>query len=184
MRVISGVAKGKKLKTLEGVSVRPTTDKIKESIFNIVQFDLCNSTFLDLFSGSGQIGIEALSRGAQKTFFVDKDRHAISVIKENLKSTNLLEKAQIINSDAVSFLKKTDETFDIAFLDPPYKTGVLQKALEYIGRVMSDNGIIICENPIDEALPNNLPGSFMIAKVYKYGNIKIMVFRKGDNDES
>ena len=178
MRVISGFLKGKKLKTLDSYAVRPTTDKVKESLFNIIQFEIYDKVFLDLFSGSGQVGIEALSRGAKKAFFVDKSHNSLRVIKYNLKNTDLLKSATVINSDSINFLNKTNDKFDIAFLDPPYKTGALQKALNCIFKVMNEDGIIVCENPINEPLPEILIGSFYIKKIYKYGKIKITIYRK------
>ena len=180
MHIISGFLKGKKLKTLEGNSVRPTTGKIKESIFSIIQFELQDKIFLDLFSGSGQMGLEALSRGAKEVFFVDNSKKSINVIKTNLKNTNLLESAHIINSDSIAFLKKTKYKFDIAFLDPPYGTGTLQQALEILPNSMNDDGIIICENSIDEVLPQNLSKLFILKKIYKYGKIQITIYRKDD----
>ena len=176
MRVIAGILRGKKLHVLKDEAVRPTTDKVKESVFNIVQFELQDKVFLDLFSGSRQMGIEALSRGARRCFFVDHNKSAIKTIKQNLKSSNMLEKAQIINKDAINFLVNTNEKFDIAFLDPPYKTGILQNALKNIFRKMNKNGIIICESPIEESL-DEFQNEFTISKVYKYGQIKITVFR-------
>lgn len=184
MRVISGYLRGKKLKTLEGNSVRPTTDKIKESIFNVIQFELYNKTFLDLFSGSGQMGIEALSRGAKEVFFVDKSIKSIKVIKENLENACLKDQSNVILSDSINFLKKTNDKFDIVFLDPPYKIGLLQEALEIIPHVMNDNGIIICENPTDESLKETLDNSFSVKKIYKYGKIKITIYRKDVNYEN
>lgn len=184
MRVISGYLRGKKLQTLEGISVRPTTDKIKESIFNIIQFELYNKVFLDLFSGSGQMGIEALSRGAREAFFVDKSIKSIKVIKENLENTCLTDQSNVIISSSIEFLKKTKNKFDIAFLDPPYKTGLLEEALDLIPNVMNDNGIIICENPTDEPLKETLDQSFSVKKIYKYGKIKITIYRKDVNYES
>ena len=123
MRVISGSARGHKLKAPEGLTTRPTTDRIKESLFNIIAGDLYQCKFLDLFSGSGAMGIEALSRGADKAVFVDKDRKSISIINDNLKATRLDNKAQVLNCDvstAVSKLKSLNEKFDIIFMDPPY----------------------------------------------------------------
>ncbi len=177
MRVISGRLRGKRLEMLKEDAVRPTTDKVKESIFNVIQFDVVGASFLDLFAGSGQIGIEALSRGAQKVTFVDESKRAIDVVRRNLASTKLLERAEVVQNKAISFLRQTRERFDIAFLDPPYKTGILQKALDLVANVMSERGIIICEHPAEEILPVNIK-NFRVSKSYKYGKIMLTVYRR------
>lgn len=179
MRVISGKKRGKRLETLKGESVRPTTDKVKESIFNVIQFDLSGCKFLDLFAGSGQMGIEALSRGAAHTTFVDGSRSSIGVIKRNLIITGFCENSKVVNMDSVLFLKKQKERFDIAFLDPPYKVGLLEKTLELIPDIINKNGIIICEHPVDEELPGVIKG-FILQKEYIYGKIKVSVYRGRD----
>lgn len=176
MRVISGQKRGKKLELLKGDKVRPTTDKVKESVFNVIQFDVTGSNFLDLFAGSGQMGIEALSRGATHATFVDESRVSVEVVKRNLVATDLLEKAEVMNMDSVNFLKKSDKVFDIAFLDPPYKSSLLNDTLFLVASAMSKSGIIICEHPIDEILPEDF-SNFCLSKVYKYGQIAISVYR-------
>ena len=130
MRVITGLARGRKLKTLEGDSVRPTTDKVKESIFNIIQFEVEGRNVLDLFSGSGQLGIEALSRGANGCVFVDSSRASLKVTEENIKAAGFEKSARTVLSDSLSYLDRTCERFDLAFLDPPYKAGLMKDALE------------------------------------------------------
>lgn len=179
MRVITGLAKGKRLNTLKGNDVRPTADRIKEAIFSAIQFNIEGARFLDLFSGSGQMGIEALSRLASKTFFVDSSRSSIEVIKSNLKATGLTENAKVFNMDAESFLKTTDEEFDIAFLDPPYANHELEKILPLVENSMSKTGFIICESPLDENLPEKV-NNFSLYKQYKYGKIKITIYSKKD----
>lgn len=181
MRVISGKSRGKKLETLSGGLVRPTTDKVKESIFNIIQFDLQGKSFLDLFSGSGQIGIEAISRGAKEVIFVDKSKKSIEVVKRNLKSLGFCSQAWVVNSDYLSFLEKSNFNFnfDIAFLDPPYGTGILQRALDVVIDVMNRDGIIICENEVNENLPSFIK-NFYCTKKYKYGKIAVSVYKGGE----
>ncbi len=179
MRVIAGLAKGKKLQTLEGQDVRPTISRIKESIFNIIQFEIQERKFLDLFSGSGQMGIEALSRGAKSVTFVDSRAQSIEIIKQNLRSTGLSGSFDLVNADALSFLDTTNEKFDIAYLDPPYKVGILQKAMCKLVDVMNSNGIIICENPMDEKLDEKI-GNYILIRTYNYGKISINVFRNKD----
>ncbi len=179
MRVITGKARGRKLETLSGEKVRPTTDRIKEAIFSILQFDIEGRRFLDLFSGSGQMGIEALSRGAKEAVFVDSSKNSIAVIKRNLQSTALQENAKILNIDSLSFLAMKNGQFDIAYLDPPYGTGLLQEALPLVAQIMRKSGVIICESPINEKILSNY-GEFLLDREYRYGKIKIYTFRHKD----
>lgn len=175
MRVITGKAGGRKLETLSGNDVRPTTDMVKEAVFSIIQFEIEGRTFLDLFAGSGQMGIEALSRGAKKSVFVDSSKNAVAVINRNLETTGLSQNAEVKLSDSISFLKSCDEKFDIAFLDPPYRKGLLQKVLEILPMFMNRTGKIICEHPRDEELPNQI-GEFFVKKHYRYGKIMLTVY--------
>ncbi len=175
MRVITGTARGRRLQTLDGNDVRPTTDNVKEAVFSIIQFSIEGRAFLDLFAGSGQMGIEALSRGAKKAVFIDNKKQSIEIIKNNLKSTKLSDFALVLNTDSLAFLSSSNERFDIAFLDPPYRTGLLQSALERMGRVMNKGGMIICEHPVDEKLPNEV-GDFILKRNYKYGKIIITIY--------
>ena len=172
MRVITGSARGRKLLTLPGDDVRPTTDKVKESVFNIIQFAVPGSSFLDLFAGSGQIGIEALSRGASKATFVDSGKASIEIIKKNLASTGLGEKSSVIQLDSLVFLGRCGEKFDIVYLDPPYGTGLLQGALQRLNPLLSENGIVLCESPSDETLDDSF-GSLRKEKEYHYGKLKL-----------
>ncbi len=176
MRVIAGIAKGKKLKTFNGKQIRPTTDRIKEAIFSIIQFDITQKKFLDLFSGSGQIGIEAISRGALQSVFVDCHKDAIDIIRDNIKNLDFEDRSKVINMDAYSFLNKTQEIFDIAFLDPPYNKDDLKKILPELAKVMSFTGIIICETTKGVNLPEYIM-NFKIYKIYQYGKISINVYR-------
>ncbi|MBE6732862.1 MAG: 16S rRNA (guanine(966)-N(2))-methyltransferase RsmD [Ruminococcaceae bacterium] len=178
MRVITGTAKGRNLATVSGTEVvRPTSQKVKEAIFSAIQFDLEGRRVLDLFAGSGQLGIEALSRGAASAVFVDTSRESIEVTKANLTATNLLGQAVVLRSDYKSFLNSTSDTFDIAFLDPPYSKGLLTDALALTASVMSDYGIIVCEHPPEVVLPNK-QGGFAVSRSYKYGKIALTVYRK------
>lgn len=176
MRVITGSAKGRRLKTLEGQDVRPTTERVKEAVFSIIQFDIEGRLFLDLFAGSGQMGIEALSRGARGAFFVDASRESINVIKQNVVATKV-DGAKILNTDSIAFIGRVQpEKFDIAFLDPPYKTGLLQQALPLVALQMKKSGIILCERPIDEEIPEKING-FVLDRNYRYGKIMISTYR-------
>lgn len=183
MRVITGSARGCKLITVEGTEVvRPTADSVKEAIFSAIQFEIEGRTVLDLFAGSGQLGIEALSRGAKEAYFVDSAMASIKVVKQNLAHTKLEDRAHVVNMPFTAFLKSTRATFDIAILDPPYGLKILSKALPHLEEKMSDNGIIICEHEKELTLPREL-GRFEIAKVLKHSRIAITIYRPKDTDE-
>ncbi|MBR4910306.1 MAG: 16S rRNA (guanine(966)-N(2))-methyltransferase RsmD [Clostridia bacterium] len=178
MRVITGIACGRRLLTLPGEDiVRPTADRVKEAIFSAIQFDVEGRRVLDLFSGSGQLGIEALSRGAASAVFVDNSPASIDVTKKNLVSTDLLSNAQIINSDYSSFLLRTQETFDIAFLDPPYNSGILAEALSMVIPHMSDYGTVICEHSANTVLPSTV-SEFKALRTYRFGTVFVTMFKK------
>lgn len=181
MRVITGSARGRRLKSPEGVDVRPTTDKVKEAIFSVVQFDIEDSAVLDLFSGSGQMGIEALSRGAKSCVFVDSSRSSIDVTKENIVAAGFKNEATVINSDSIGYLRMCRNTFDIAFLDPPYSKGLAEQAAELLSGHMSDRGIIVCEHELGLEFPEEF-GKMRKYRTYKYGKISVTVF-KADTEE-
>ncbi len=177
MRVITGSARGRNLRTLEGENVRPTTDRVKEAIFSIIQFEIEGRRVLDLFAGSGQLGIEALSRGAAEATFVDADKNALACVKENLAKTELSAHASPVQTDAFSFLKMTAKQFDLVFLDPPYGTGLLQKAVLGLSDCVAPGGLVICESPYGEELPAEA-GELQKYRTYKYGKIAVTTYRK------
>ena len=180
MRVITGSARGRKLESPTGNDVRPTTDVVKEAIFSIIQFDVEGCTFLDAFAGSGQMGLEALSRGASKAYFIDSSRRSMAVIKKNIGICGLSdEKAVTVQADSVSYIAASGKSFDIIFLDPPYMTGLLQKALAAAEKAVSENGIVICEHPKEEELPETV-GELTLRKNYRYGKIIISVYKKAE----
>ncbi|WP_050697420.1 16S rRNA (guanine(966)-N(2))-methyltransferase RsmD [Anaeromassilibacillus senegalensis] len=176
MRIITGSARGRRLITLEGASVRPTPERVKEALFSILQFQMEGRRVLDLFAGSGQLGIEALSRGAKEAVFVDAGKEPVSVVTKNLESTGLADRAQVMHMDFSAFLLRRNEPFDIAFLDPPYRTGLLERALPMVAAVMNPGGTIICEHPSDEKLPETA-GDFVKGKDYRYGKILLTLYR-------
>ena len=180
MRIITGSRRGRKLKTLPGDAVRPTPDRVKEALFNILQFDLEGRVFLDLFAGSGQIGLEALSRGAAHCTFVDKGREPVSVIRENLKKTRLEERAEVVQADYSSYLKTCRRQFDLILLDPPYAEIFLETALKIISEIdiLTNSGIIVCERPFDKSLPEHIPG-LVRYRDYRYGKAAVTIFRRG-----
>ena len=175
MRVIAGSAKGRKLKTLEGMEVRPTTDKVKEAVFSSIQFDLPGAEVLDLFSGSGQMGIEALSRGANHAVFVDRAANSLRVTRENLESLQFLSDASLHQMDALSFLQSTEAQFDIAILDPPYRKGILMQVLPLLESKMRSDGIVICEHETGLELSENV-GMLCLTKQRKYSTITITTY--------
>ena len=182
MRVITGTAKGRRLITLEGEDIRPTAAKVKGAIFNSIQFDIEGRKVLDLFAGSGQLGIEALSRGAAKAYFVDLSRDSIKVVTENLEHCRLKDNANVFNGDSLSFLKTTREKFDIVFIDPPYKKQLAEKALSLVLNVLNDGGIIVCETDIKEELPEAV-GSYTVAKQDTYSKTQLTIYRYNDDEE-
>ncbi|MDE6707262.1 MAG: 16S rRNA (guanine(966)-N(2))-methyltransferase RsmD [Oscillospiraceae bacterium] len=178
MRVITGSAKGIKLKTLEGLDVRPTTDRVKEGMFSAVQFDITNARILDLFAGSGQLGIEALSRGAKQAVFVDQSAKALSVIKENLKITKLIDYAELYHKTAEQYLQTCPEqAFDMIFLDAPYRMQILEKIIPVLDSILKPNGKIIAEHEIDCKLSEKILNLYL-QKEYFYGKIVVSVFTK------
>lgn len=177
MRVITGIARGVTLKTLEGETVRPTTGKTKEAIFSAINFDIEGRRVLDLFAGSGQLGIEALSRGAEKATFTDLSADAIDIIKQNVKKCGFEKQSVIFRTDYERFLKGTKEIFDIAFIDPPYDAGFLEDAIIKTAEKMSEYGIIVCEHPSAAEMPSSV-GEFAIYRQYKYGKLVTVTIYK------
>ena len=179
MRVIAGTARGTRLKTPEGMLTRPTADRVKEAVFSIIQFEVEGSRFLDLFGGSGQMGIEALSRGASWAVLVDGRREACRLIQENLKLAKVENRAKVVQSDYLAYLDRCRETFDLIFLDPPYAEVFLENALKKISEIdiLSCRGIIICERPAEKQLDVAIPG-LIRGKDYRYGKTWITLFRK------
>ncbi len=179
MRVISGSAKGTTLKTPEGMLTRPTTDRVKEALFSIIQFDLPGARVLDLFGGTGQLGIEALSRGAKSCVFVDAREDACKLIRENLKRVRLEENASVIRCDYAEYLKRCQEKFDVVFLDPPYAEVFLENSLKILTEIdiLHSGGIMIAERPFGKDLPWEFTG-YTRSRDYKYGQTLLAVYRK------
>ena len=183
MRVITGTARGHKLLTPEGLDTRPTTDKVKEAVCSALQFDFPGAKVLDLFAGSGQMGIEALSRGASGAVFIDADPRALACIKQNVKACGFAERSAVLRSDAVSYLQRTTERFDIAFLDPPYRHDILPQILPLLAEKMQKNGIIVCEHEPECKLSERIL-YFDLQKQKKYGKIIISIYRNLSEDEA
>ena len=179
MRVSAGSAKGTTLKTPEGMRTRPTTDRVKEALFSILQFDLPGASVLDLFGGTGQLGIEALSRGASRAVFVDEQETACRLIRENLKKTHLEAQAQVIRGDYKRYLLSCREKFRILFLDPPYAEVFLEEAIKIAAEIdiLQSGGIIATERPLGKELPFEFEG-YTRSKDYKYGKTLLTIYRK------
>ncbi len=167
--------------TLAGEDTRPTTDKVKEGLFSAIQFDIEGRRVLDLFAGSGQLGIEALSRGASGCVFVDRNPDAVAVIKANLQKARLMEKAQVVATDALSFLNRPKDYFDLVFLDPPYSADLLSPALEKVTPWVRDGGILVCESDCDAQLPEQVD-RFTLDRVRRYGRIHVWIYRYSVNE--
>ncbi len=184
MRVITGTARGRKLKSLEGLETRPTADRVKEGIFNIIQFDLEGRRVLDLFAGTGQMGIEALSRGAASAVFVEQRRDAATLVRDNLKTTGLSEHGRVVCGDALAFLASAKEKFDIIFIDPPYAAKLWDNALDAISRfdILSNHGIIVCESPMEQEMPEMVP-PYYLHRTYRYGRIKVTTYHREEGRE-
>lgn len=174
MRIITGTARSVRLKTLAGDNTRPTSERVKEALFSIIQFEIEGRRVLDLFAGSGQLGLEALSRGAKSAVFVDNSKESAGIIKENIAATRL-SGARFTECDGISYIKRSADTYDVIFLDPPYSTGLLETALIPACEHLSAGGVIVCEHPKDEP-PGEIDG--MSVRRYRYGAVALSVYRK------
>ena len=166
MRVITGSARGRRLLELAGGETRPTADRVKEGVFNIIQFDIEGRRVLDLFAGTGQLGVEAL-------------------VTENLKLTGLADRARVVNGDALSYLAGAGERFDIVFIDPPYADRLWESAISAIYRfdILANHGIIVCESPVDQEMPA-VKAPLFLHRTYRYGRIKITTYHREEGREA
>jgi len=180
MRVITGSARGRRLLELEGLETRPTTGRVKEGVFSALQFDIEGRDVLDLFAGTGQMGIECLSRGAASAVFVDRRKDAFEIVKKNLALTGLSDKARVVNGDSMEFLAGTRERFGLVFLDPPYASGLQEQALDRLTApgfdILAPYGIIVAEHPAERTL--RVPPSCRLQRTYRYGKIAVTLFRR------
>ena len=178
MRVITGCARGTPLKTLAGEEItRPTGDRVKQALFNALQFDIEGRAVLDLFAGSGQLGIEALSRGAASCVFVERDLTAAEVVKDNLKAAKLFAQAHVLTAEAVAFARHTADRFDIVFLDPPYASDLIEQTLPLLSDKINRNGTAVCETDAEKALPDTV-GALTLTRCAKYGKTRLWFYRK------
>ena len=179
MRVISGSARGAKLRTIEGNDTRPTTDKVKGAIFNILANDIYGKKVLDLFAGSGALGIEALSRGAKMAVFAEKSAAAAEIIRQNLEHTKLADKAKVLKNDVFAVVKTITEKFDLIFLDPPYADELAGETIKAVdeAKILEDGGIIIAETDDGQPVPETV-GELVLFDKRKYGRININFYKK------
>ena len=170
------------LKSMEGLATRPTADRVKEGMFSAIQFEIEGRKVLDLFAGTGQLGIECLSRGASHAVFVDASKEAVKVIKENLTRTGLTQTSTLLQSEAVAYLDRCREKFDLIFLDPPYQSGLLNSVLKKISEIdiLSESGIIICE--YTTSLPPKAPAGLRERRTYRYGKTGVALLRRGEKE--
>ena len=183
MRVITGLARGRKLKSVEGMDTRPTSDRTKESIFNIIQFDIEGRAVLDLFAGTGQMGIEALSRGARSADFNDMRSDCVKIIADNVNHTGFTSVSRIHQMDYIAFLNRAKkESYGLIFLDPPYGKEMLQNALHTIFTrdLLMKGGLIVCEGLRTEEMPASC-GLYEKGKEYLYGKSRIQLYVKRDD---
>ena len=185
MRVITGTARGRRLKELEGMETRPTTDRVKEGLFSAIQFEIEGRRVLDLFAGTGQLGIECLSRGAASAVFVDRRADAVKLIRENLKLTALSDRARVVAGDSMEFLAALKERFDIVLLDPPYAAGLLEPAVSRLTAfdILNPHGIIVAEHPADRRLPPPA-APYRVRRAYRYGKIAVTVICRDPDQEN
>jgi len=179
MRIITGTARGRKLAAPAGEECRPTSDRVKESIFSIIQFDIEGRRVLDLYAGSGQLGIEALSRGAASAVFVDQSKACAAVIRENLAHAQLETNASVRSQEALSFLASGPGRFDLVFCDPPFSTDLLRKTIRRVAEfdILAEGGIMVCEAGSDFNAPA-MEEPYKTGREYAYGSRKIMLIHR------
>ena len=182
MRVITGTARGRRLREPEGLDIRPTAARVKEGVFSALQFDIEGRRVLDLFAGTGQLGIECLSRGAAFAVFVDGNPRALETVRANLKATGLADRAAVRAGDALTWLEGTRERFDLIFLDPPYAGDLLAQALDRLAAfdILKPHGIIVAEHPAGKALPEP---RFRCRRTYRYGKTAVSLYCREMEDK-
>ncbi len=165
------------METLEGLDTRPTGERVKEGVFSAISFDIEGRRVLDLFAGSGQMGLEALSRGAKSCVFVDRSRQAAEVVRRNLKATKLESSAQVVCLDAAAYLAQQNGPFDLVFLDPPYAAGLMLPCLEQLAGKIATGGSVVCETDRDTDLPETV-GTLVLFREYRYGRVVVRIYRE------
>lgn len=183
MRIISGISRGTRLKTLDGEDTRPTLERVKEAMFSAVQFILPGAQVLDLYAGSGQLGLEALSRGAVHCTFVDTSREACECVTLNAQQAGLLGQSKVVRSSADAFVgRNTDQLYDIILLDPPYRQDVLPGLLPFLAPLCNPGAVVLCESEARLALPQKAEG-LVLQKQYKYGTVRVSRYALRPSEE-
>jgi|APFre7841882724_1041349.scaffolds.fasta_scaffold04062_6 16S rRNA (guanine(966)-N(2))-methyltransferase RsmD len=187
MRIIGGDAKGRRIYSPKNSKTRPTSDGIKESLFNILQ-EVSGKSFLDLFAGCGNVGLEALSRGAAKVVFVEKNPVMVNAIKRNLLELGINNKYQILETEAAKGIKKLQrkgEKFDFLFADPPYEKGFIREIFQYLGEgeMISSDGVAIFQHSVREDIPGTLTGTFILTDQRRYGDTRISFFKRMEREK-
>ncbi len=182
MRIITGSARGTKLRTLEGEATRPTTERVKEAVFSMIQFEIEGGKVLDAFGGSGQLALEALSRGAASAVICDNSSAAVAVIKENAQKTHLYDRCVILNTDATKYAARTTEKFDIVFIDPPYASGLALPVFESLVKAdaVAVGGLVICETDREIEVT---PAGYRMRRHAEYSKTHITVFEREVDEE-
>ena len=186
MRVIAGEARGRRLEALPGTDVtRPTLSQVKEAMFSIVQFDLPGARVLDLYAGSGQLGIEALGRGAARCVFLDENREAVNIVMKNCKNCGVFDRSRVNIGEAARFLSACREQFDLVLLDPPYQAELLEAAIAHIARhdLLTPHGMMAAEHPADKTLPA-LSAPYRMGRTYRYGKIAVTIYHRDGEAEA
>ncbi len=182
MQVIAGIAKGRKLKALPGLATRPILARIKKSLFDIIRLPVIEAAFLDLYAGTGAVGIEALSRGARSAVFIEKGPEAIKVIRENLQLTQFLDQSQVIQGNVFDLLQRMGQAYNIIFVGPPYKLGVTKDTIATIDKyqVMAQDGLVIAQHHFKEPMEIKIGGLFMCRQEL-YGDTRLSFYRKANS---
>lgn len=175
MRIITGKARGCRLETLTGMDTRPTVERVKEGVFSAINFEIEGRRVLDLFAGSGQMGLEALSRGAASCVFADNSRDAVQVVRRNVAATRL-NGATVLTTEATAYLRQCRERYDLVFLDPPYDSELLLTCLELLDGVVTPGGAVLCESDRQTELPE-VVGSLSLERTYRYGRVVVRLYR-------
>ncbi len=176
MRIITGKAKGCRLETPAGLDTRPTVERVKEGLFSAISFEVEGRRVLDLFAGSGQMGLEALSRGAASCVFVDRSRDAVQVVRRNIAASRLTDGATVLCADSLTYLNQCNERFDLVFLDPPYEAALFEPCLERLATLVTAGGAVMCESDRDTVLPETV-GDLRLERSYRYGRVVIRLYR-------
>ena len=182
MRILTGVARGRKLLAPEGTDVRPTAEITKEAVFSAIQFEVAGARMLDLFAGTGQMGLEAISRGAKSVVFVESGRPSLEALRANIAACGFEQQCRVAAMDVLRFLEADGGEYDIAFLDPPYSQGLAQAVLPLVAQRMSPGGVILCETHRQEEMPQEA-GKFRWMKARRYGKAMVHTYRIPEEEE-